>query len=277
MALREWVQGAGRIVTRALLHPRWRDLPPVSWTYLQLYLFGKRLTESREVALLRSLIRPGMVIADVGANTGFYTIEMAACVGPQGRVLAFEPDPFIFNLLQARVRNTRWSNAEVHQLALGDANGRATLYSSAYNRADNRLAASHVEPHVETTEVQVRRLDEFLASHGSPSIDALKIDVQGSEAQVLSGAGKTLSGVQWIWVEFSPDHLRGAGTDPDRFLESLAGTGMDLFEVTEHGSLEPIEDYHGHTEKIGASYGDLVAMAKGVARRRGEAAARKHT
>jgi len=268
MSFREWIQGGGRIMTRALLHPRWRNRASISWTYSRLYLFGKSLTEVHEVSTLRSLIRPGMVIVDVGANIGFYTLQMASWVGPSGKILAFEPDPFTFGLLERRVRASRLANIDVHQLALGDRTGRATLYSSAYNRADNRLAASHVEPHVEASDVQVQRLDEFLSAHGSPRIDAFKIDVQGSEAQVLRGAQDTLGrGVQWIWAEFSPNHLRGAGSAPDEFLEILASAGRSVFEVTEHGSLEAVVDFHTHAEKIGSSYGDLVAMPPEVARR----------
>jgi FkbM family methyltransferase len=263
MTLRDSVHKAGRVVTRALLNPRWRDRAPVSWTYLQLYLFGKRLTERRELSRLRSLIVPGMVIADVGANAGFYTLEMAARVGPTGRVLAFEPDPFNFHLLQRRARRAPTANIEAFQVALGDETGRAVLYCSAYNRADNRLSPTHAERHVETCDVQVRRLDEFLAARGGPTIDALKIDVQGSEPQVLRGVRETLNaGVRWMWIEFSPEHLRGSGSDPERFLESLGGLGMDVFEVNDQGDLAPVTDYREHTRKMGSSYGDLVLMRR---------------
>ena len=239
----------------------------MAWTYLQLYLFGKRLTERRELTTLRSLILPGMVIADIGANAGFYTLEMAACVGPTGRILAFEPDPFNFHLLQGRVKRAAAANAEVYQLALGDEAGQAMLYCSAYNRADNRLSQSHSEPHVEACEVQVRRLDEFLSQQGRSSIDALKIDVQGSEARVLRGAQQTLNaGVRWIWIEFSPDHLRGSSSDPDRFLEHLGGLGMAMFEVNHQGALEPVTNYREHSRKIGSGYGDIVVMSKEAVR-----------
>ena len=275
MGLRDLVHAAGRILTRGLLHPRWRDRGPTAWTYVQLYLLGKRLTERRELSTLRDLIQPGMVIADVGANVGFYTLEMAACVGAGGRILAFEPDPFNFRLLQKRATNAPLGNADVYQVALGDASGRALLYCSAYNRADNRLSRSHTEPHVEACEVSVQTLDEFLRTRGTPAIDALKIDVQGNEAQVLRGARQTLNaGVRWMWVEFSPDHLRGSGSDPEQFLESLAGLGMEMFEVNDKGDLEPVTNYREHTRKIGSSYGDVVVMSKEAAGRMSPAARR---
>jgi FkbM family methyltransferase len=230
--------------------------------YCRLYLIGKRLTDRRELSTLRSLIRPGMVIADIGANVGFYALEMARSVGPHGRVLAFEPDPLTFKLLQERVNRSSLVNIETYQVALGDTSGRAALYCSAYNRADNRLSPSHTESHVEVCEVDVCPLDEFL-SRRDIHIDALKIDVQGNEQQVLRGAEATLRrGVRWIWIEFSPMHLRGSGADPERFLESLDGLGMDVFEVKDRGNLEPLTDFVAHTNKIGSSYGDLVLVRR---------------
>jgi hypothetical protein len=59
MTLRDWVHAAGRVLTRGLLGRRWRERRPVAWTYLQLYLLGKRLTERRELTALRRLIMPG--------------------------------------------------------------------------------------------------------------------------------------------------------------------------------------------------------------------------
>ncbi len=265
MALRDWVHFAGRMLTRALLHPRWRHHAPVAWMYIQLYLLGKRLTERHELSMIRSLILPGMVIADIGANAGFYTLEMAACVGPTGRILAFEPDPFNFKLLQGRAAKAP-ANTEVHQLALGDRRGKATLFCSAYNRADNRLGHSQTEPHVESFEVQVETLDDFLPARGATTLDALKIDVQGNEAQVLAGAEKTLrAGVRWIWFEFSPDHLRATGSDPERLLENVSRFGMDLFEVNQHGDLQSVTNYREHTQRMGSGYGDIVAVPRGQA------------
>jgi FkbM family methyltransferase len=259
MTLRTSVQAAGRVLTRALLHPRWRRLAPVANGYLALYLAGKRLTEGREIALLQTLVEPGMTIADVGANVGFYAVQMARWVGAGGRVLAFEPDPFTFELLRRRTAAGR-ENIEVRQWALGEARGTATLYCSAYNRADNRVGHRHDEAHVEAVQVEVRTLDECLAEMGLAGVDGLKIDVQGLEAQVLRGAVQAIPRARWIWVEFSPDHLRGAGTDPDAFLDSLGALGMKVFAVTRAGTLEPLTDPRAHVRQLGSGYGDLVLL-----------------
>jgi FkbM family methyltransferase len=262
MTLRDCVHAAGRLLTRGLLHPRWRGGWP-GWVYLRLYLLGKRLTEKHELALLRRLVRPGMVVADIGANVGFYALEIAAAVGPSGRVLAFEPDPFNFHWLRSRCLGV--GNVRSFPLALGDRAEDATLYISAYNRADNRVGQHQGEDHVEAHTVAVQTLDDVAADNQLPAIDALKIDVQGFEQRVLRGARATLARVSWIWIEFSPDHLRGAGADPEEFLRELGALPMAMYEVTDHGTLEPLADYAGHTAKIGAGYGDLLLVARGFA------------
>ena len=128
--------------------------------------------------LFARILAPGAVLYDIGANVGFYTLEIASSVGPTGRVLAFEPDPFSFELLTGRLRRTGALNVETYQLALGNETGHAPLYCSAYNRADNRLSPSHAEPHVEKYDAEVRTLDEVLRETGQ-AIDAMKIHRNG--------------------------------------------------------------------------------------------------
>jgi FkbM family methyltransferase len=256
------------VLTRAFLDPRWRDRGPVQWTYVRLYLFGKSLIERDELTVVRGLTTEGMVVADIGANVGFYALKIAEWVGPSGHVLAFEPDPYSFSVLQKRARKSRYANIETHPIALGQSTGKAVLYCGASNRADNRLHASHEEPAVEQHLVDVCPLDAFLARAGTQRIDALKIDVQGAEEGVLRGAHATLrkNKVHWIWVEFSPPHLRGAGTDPQHFLSLLNELEMDVFEV-EGGRLRPMTEPQEYERRIGSGYGDLVLRPR--ARRSG--------
>jgi FkbM family methyltransferase len=203
-----------------------------------------------------------MVVGDIGANVGFYTLQIADWVGSTGRVLAFEPDPVSFRLLASRLNAAPCSNVAVYPLALGDRRARGVLHASAYNRADNRLSASHTERHVETFDVQIATLDDFLPATPQGRFDALKVDVQGYEGMVLQGARQTIgAGLRWAWIEFSPDHLRGAGQNPVDFLEDIAGLGMDLLQVGEDGSLSPIPDRADHTNRIGSGYGDIVLVS----------------
>ena len=81
-----------------------------------------------ETRRLRRFLRPGMVVADVGANIGYYTWLAASAIGPTGRVLAFEPGPYAFDRLQRVVRENGVRAVECVNVALSDRAGRGTLY-----------------------------------------------------------------------------------------------------------------------------------------------------
>ena len=199
----------------------------------RLYLLGKRLTERRELATLQSLIEPGMVIADIGANVGFYALQMAT-VGRLRRARSRVRTRSVH--LRAARRRTSAPLGEHRGAAIrprgGTRNGHALLQRLQPRRQSRRAASRRAERRGDR-DSRYGRSTSYLTERGLAAVDAMKIDVQGLEAQVLRGAEQTIRGVHWIWVEFSPDHLRGAGTDPEGFLESLGALGMQVFEVTE--------------------------------------------
>jgi len=75
------------------------------------------------VQFVASLIRPGMVAFDVGANVGYYTLLLARGVGPNGRVIAFEPDPVNVAHLKEHMRLNKISNVEIVEAAVSDREG----------------------------------------------------------------------------------------------------------------------------------------------------------
>jgi FkbM family methyltransferase len=148
---------------------------------------------------LHRLIDPGDVVADVGANLGYMTSLAAARVGREGTVLAFEPHPRAYELLEknaARWRDVRTAGAvELHRVALSDAAGEGMLVSGGSDEFDMAVASlsdevgspTHAES--DTITVPLARLDEFA---GVERIGVMKVDVEGHEADVLRGAGGLL-------------------------------------------------------------------------------------
>src|SRR4051812_25889815 len=81
--------------------------------------------ERRAQALLRKHLRPGDTVYDVGANYGMHTLLMARCVGPKGKVFAFEPVPAIRAELEKNIQLNGFRHVTVQTQALDNYSGQA--------------------------------------------------------------------------------------------------------------------------------------------------------
>jgi len=260
-------QKVGRFVTRFMMRPPIRATAVGRRTYARMYLAGKLLAERRELELLRRQLRPGMTVFDMGANVGFYTELFSRLTGPSGRVYAFEPDPFCSGILCDRVR--RLENVRVENVALGAREGEATLFCSNRDRAENRTHPLDSDVPVETLRVPVVSLDEYCRTRGVKRIDAVKMDVEGDEVHVLRGMGETLAREPpaWMFIEFCPAQLRGAGSSPEEFWGLLEEHDYRSYSIGDRGEWQRIPDTPAFTRTQARSYTNILAVhASGAAR-----------
>jgi FkbM family methyltransferase len=159
----------------------------------------------RQLLLARHRVN---VLVDAGANVGQYarTVRRA---GYEGRIVSFEPIPEAYEDLYRSARTDRsW---ECRQVALGAANGQATLHLSANSVSSSILGtlerlvvAEPAAAYVDSLQVPIQRLDSALEGSVTPRDRLLvKVDVQGYEGQVLSGAERILPQVELIEAELS--------------------------------------------------------------------------
>jgi FkbM family methyltransferase len=147
--------------------------------------------------LLRRLLDacgPDEVVYDVGANTGVYSLAVAASV-PGASVVAFEPNPDVREHLSANVRLNGFENVDVRGEGVGDRSGARTFYRSTYDELGSfrRENAAGWEARVrDAVEVPVATLDGVVARGEAPPPDHLKVDVEGFGREVLTGARETL-------------------------------------------------------------------------------------
>jgi FkbM family methyltransferase len=127
------------------------------------------------------------VLFDVGAAVGYYTLLAARLVGPEGHVVAFEPDAKNAGFLRKHIAINRLSNVEVQYSAVGNRTGHAS-FAPGSGTGTGHLSESG------TTSVPICKLDEFVRSGPLPT--HLKIDVEGAELEVLEGARKILTTVR---------------------------------------------------------------------------------
>ncbi len=185
-----------------------------------------------EATFLKTHLKPGMHVVDAGANLGAYSHFFAQCVGPTGRVTAFEPDPLLFSALAGNARANGRPQIQPHCIALGESSGHAQLTSGGFNSGDNRLAPceSIGEPGFE---IPVTTLDDFL---GGTKVDFIKMDIQGWELHALRGMTRTLAANPHLqlYLELWPHGLFRAGGSPEELFEVLTRHGFH-FQVRLEG------------------------------------------
>ena len=141
----------------------------------------------RQVAdLFISFLRPGMVVFDCGAHIGEYTLLFSHLIGSEGKVYAFEPDPRLFPYLEENIRINALKQAVQNAVAVGDGEGEVPFNLSPDPTGSFVVARSRNG--TQTTKVSMISLDEYVYERRLARVDAIKIDVEGSELAVLQGA-----------------------------------------------------------------------------------------
>ena len=172
-------------------------------------------------------IRHGDAVVDVGADIGWFTLLASALVGSKGKVLSFEPDPSSFDFLSRSVTHNGFAQVMLFQECISDRDGFETLYLSKVP-GQHSMIGDRISKADETgTSVRVpsRKLDTMLQQLNTNRIDLLKIDAEGAEPRIVSGASETLGQkrVRNIYMECTPKSWGSYG----RLIEEL----HRLFEV----------------------------------------------
>jgi len=227
------------------------------WLYLWMHRLGRM--GRQEASFFSSVIRPGMHVADVGANIGLYSLLLARATGPGGRIYAFEPDALIAGALRYNLAANDVTQAEVFEEGVGSGTGTAVLQRNAMNSGDNRLGATTgTALHSDQATVRVRALQDSL--HGR-RVDLIKIDVQGWEGEVLRGITGLFDanpGLQ-LYFEFWPHGLRRAGTDVEQLDALLRKLHLHVTLVDAPNQAVPVDLFALERSLSGKAFTNLLA------------------
>jgi FkbM family methyltransferase len=183
-------------------NPAWQTLPgfdgPVYFTSLA--------ESASTLDLYQELVglKPGDVVLDVGAYCGLSSIGFARRVGEAGRVYAFEPDPENFAALQKNRESFGLKNLSAEKFAIWKESG--TLEFQADGTAGASVGTVSGRRN-STVQVNATTLGDFAASQALPRIDLIKIDAEGSEADILLSSRALLRQFRpALIVELHPVH-----------------------------------------------------------------------
>ncbi|MDB5457497.1 MAG: methyltransferase [Caulobacter sp.] len=184
--------------------------------------------------VLKRLVRPGMSVADVGANIGLLTLVMARGTGADGRVYSFEPEagPRAQLSKMKALNGLAW--VDIRPVAVGREAGRLTFHVSDVIGHSSLYALPEDEERRATLiEVEVVRLDDALGADAR--LDLVKIDVEGAELDVLAGMAGLLAANPDIAViaEYGPSHLARVGLTPTDWFAAFAAHGLAPYAIAE--------------------------------------------
>jgi len=200
---------------------------------------GEEFERGEQQFLLRFL-QAGMVVFDIGAHHGLYTLLAASKVGSSGKVVAFEPSPRERKRLTENVRLNRHDHVVVEPMALGKSKGKATLHVCLGRETGcNSLRPPTVEEPLESVEVTVSTVDDYCADRKIDSCDFVKLDVEGAEQDVLSGATQftTRAPRPVFLIELADIRTEAWGYRSSVIFDILASRGFRWYSVTDDGFL----------------------------------------
>lgn len=190
-------------------------------------VYFKGWKDPTEMSFTQRYLRPGDGYVDCGANIGVYTLLARRCVGPSGRVVAYEPSSGTFTRLQRNVTLNQYdSNVTLVRKALADKPGQLA-FTAGYDTG-NRL--SHLgREDLPSEVVEVTTLDQDLPDG---SFAMWKIDVEAAEVLVLRGASRRLAKAETpvIQLEISARLQAQAGFSVDELTGILGANGYGLWD-----------------------------------------------
>lgn len=161
------------------------------------YYFGTYEEDIQSV--LPKIVRKNMTAYNIGANLGFFTLALSQIVGPQGCVIAFEPDPPIGKRLVEHLQLNGFENrVRVETFAMSDFDGPAEFSLSLGNGRARFADLPDIKPGF-NIKVQCKCLDTYVSEQDSAP-DVILMDVEYAEDRVLRGMTNTLANIKPIIV-----------------------------------------------------------------------------
>jgi FkbM family methyltransferase len=200
--------------------------------------------ENAEMRFVGRFLQLGMIVLDVGAHHGVYTLLASKRVGRNGKVFAFEPSPRERRRLVRHVLFNSCSNVRVEPYALGSSRTQADLFlSPGINDWCNSLRPPITESTASPLKVTVARLDDWMEENEIERVDFIKMDVEGGERDVLRGAEKMLGREpRPVFLAEVQDLRTGPwGYAAKEIIEHLAQRGYKWFAIDAEGWLRELD------------------------------------
>ncbi|MGI2905516.1 FkbM family methyltransferase [Tolypothrix sp. VBCCA 56010] len=203
-------------------------------------IYYQGYSELETADFIHHFLRPGMVVVDVGAHIGEYTLLAAEKVGTTGEVHAFEPQSHLFPILSNNVQMNQLSNVTLNCAAVSNAIGEIEFEVFDEPSVSSIRKQTQLSQDAKLVKVACTSLDTYW-SNQQRQIDLIKVDVEGAEKMVFQGAEKILNqpstkASTWLF-EYSPKGYASFGYRPSDLLELLKRHDYKVWQYCGNGKI----------------------------------------
>ena len=195
---------------------------------------------------LRAIIKPRMTVVDIGANVGYHALLAAALVGQHGKLIAFEANPKLAEMMHATLSvNGFLDRVVIENRAVHSKSGAVPFSESSLYASD--VGALH-KGRIQMIDVTATSLDEYF--HAGERIDVLKIDAEGSEPAIFKGAERVVRENKDIQIimQFAPSLFKSSHATSTEFYDVICAAGLKIHRINRDGTLS--EHPLGDLERI---------------------------
>ena len=214
--------------------------PPRAHLFLR--VCDEDIYEKGNVRILKSLLKPDTTCFDVGTNIGLISTPLLReC--PQSNVVSFEPSPnaqpYLVKTHAGSPFKNRW---QLIPKAVGKEIGRLEFFcSSPDNSAFDGVKATNRTEVSKVVSVEVTTLDAEWNTLGCPAVSLIKIDVEGSEIDVLKGASQCIRTARpAIFLEWTLSNLTAYGIPPESILEWARAEGYVMLSAADAVAIQGV-------------------------------------
>lgn len=205
--------------------------------------------EPDATAALHELVRPGMSIIEIGGNVGWYTVLLAQWVGPQGRLLTFEANPRLAQILELNLRANSYDWGRIEARAVMDRTTEAAFHATSHNMAAGSLMptiqewAKGADDEAVSITVPGVSLDDYVQEHPEwQKVDLVRVDAEGAEYLVLKGMTRLSESnpKMKLILEFGPQMIPVFAGNIREFFNAVKAAGFRKFTVISETPARPI-------------------------------------
>jgi FkbM family methyltransferase len=184
--------------------------------------------EKTDFDMALKLIEENFIVFDIGANIGWYTINISKLV--EGvKVFSFEPIPKTLRYLKKNIEINNISNVQVFNFGFSNEEKEITFYYYPEGSGNASLANLSKSNNVEKISCYVRKMDNFV-SEKKIKVDFIKCDVEGAELFVFKGGIETIKTHKpIILAEMLRKWSANFNYHPNEIIELLSDVGYRCF------------------------------------------------